>query len=252
MPRDRKALPWNALATHGVLARTVDDAATMLAAMAGFCDRDPLSFDAGEFGATAKPRSGVRLAFSADLGVAPVAAAVRADFSSAIAKIAGLFPDIEEAAPDCREAPGAFAVLRAALVYRQFADLVASHRAELTEPLIWNVERGAGITADQFLQAEEQRGRAFASFLDFFDRYDFLITPSASVPPFSNSLTDVLEIDGKMLATPIDYLAITFIVSLVGAPCVSIPFVRGGGETPFGVQIVARPRGDAKLVAFAR
>lgn len=226
----------------------------MLSAMAGFCDRDPLSYpiDAREFCEIVEPRRAPRIAFSFDLGVAPVSAAVRTEFLRAITKIAELCPDIEEAAPDCREALEAFAVLRAALVYRQFADLVRSYKAELTEPLVWNVERGAGITADQLLKAEEQRGRAFAAFLDFFDRYDFLITPSASVLPFSNALTDVVEMDGIPLATPIDYLAITFVISLVGMPCVSMPVGRSAGEIPFGVQIVARPRADARLLGFAR
>ena len=82
--------------------------------------------------------------------------------------------------------------------------------------------RGAGITADQFLEAEDKRGRAYAAFLEFFERFDFLVTPSASILPFSNTQTEVLEIDGRPLSIPIEYLAITFIISLVGMPCLSL------------------------------
>jgi amidase len=249
-----KTMPWNALSTNGVIARTVDDAAIMLAPMAGFDPRDPLSgFGDGEvplrLGELERPP---RVAFSADLGAAPVSARVRARFARAVENMAGACASLEEAAPDCAEALGAFAVLRAALVRRQFSDLVAARRGELTEPLIWNVERGAGVTAEQYLRAEEQRGRTYAAFLAFFDRYDFLLTPSASVEPFSNDQVEVLEIDGRALSSPIDYLAITFIVSLVGMPCVSIPCPQDSSATPFGVQIVAPPRQEGRLLALAR
>ncbi len=254
VPNPAKTTPWSALSTHGVMTRTVDDAELMLAAIAGFEPRDPLSCpcDGQGLDTPLELKRDLRLAVSPDLGAAPVSQAVRTQFSRAIAKLAGRYPNIEEAAPDCAEAPSAFAVLRAALVHRQFGDLVASRRALLTEPFIWNVERGAAITADQFLRAEEQRGRVCGAFLDFFDRYDFLITPAAAVLPFANDQADIVEIDGRRLSSPIDYLAITFIVSLVGMPCVSLPSIHTSAGVPFGIQIVAAPRTEARLLAFAR
>jgi amidase len=255
MPVSGKAIAWNALSSHGVLARTVDDAALMLSVMAGFDPRDPLSHpddDGRGLASIADLERTPRLAFSADLGVAPVSAAVRAEFSRAVSAIAACYPGAEEAAPNCAEASEAFAVLRAALVHRQFADLVARHRNILTEPFVWNVDRGAGITAEEFLMAEEQRSRTYAAFVAFFDRYDFLLTPSASVLPFSNTLVDVVDIDGRSLSSPIDYLAITFIISLVGMPSLSIPCRWTDAGIPFGLQIVAPPHADARLLAFAR
>jgi amidase len=56
----------------------------------------------------------------------------------------------------------------------------------------------------------------YAAFLAFFERYDFLLTPSASVMPFATTLTEVAEIDGCSLSSPIDYLTITFLVSTIG------------------------------------
>ena len=246
--------PWSALSTHGVLARTVDDAALMLSAMAGFDARDPLSHPNDErwLNPVGKLNRAPRLAFSVDLGAAPVSAAVRAEFARAVAAVATLYSEIEEAAPDCSEAPSAFSVLRAALVHRQFAELVASRGDELTEPLMWNVRRGAGITADQFLEAEDKRGHAYAAFLEFFERFDFLVTPSASILPFSNTQTEVLEIDGRPLSSPIEYLAITFIISLVGMPCLSLPCGQTATGLPFGIQIIAPPHNEARLLGFAR
>ena len=59
-------------------------------------------------------------------------------------------------------------------------------------------------------------------------------------------------IDGVSLETPIDYLAVTFIVSLVGFPVLTLPTPRRPDQKPFGVQIIAAPGEESKLFAFGR
>jgi amidase len=254
IPAPDKPLAWNALVTHGVLARSIDDAALMLSAMVGFEARDPLShpLDGSKLVPLGNVTTIPRLAFSADLGVAPISKAVRTEFGRAIAAIEALHPGIEEATPDCADAAQAFATLRAAIVHRQFAQLARRQRAILTEPFLWNVDRGHQMTADAFLAAEEQRSRTYAAFLAFFDHYDFLLTPSASVMPFATALKDITEIDGRPLSSPIEYLTITFLVSLVGLPSISIPCRWTDAGLPVGMQIIAPPHADAALLAFAR
>ena len=60
------------------------------------------------------------------------------------------------------------------------------------------------------------------------------------------------RIDDLRLETPIDYLTVTFIVSLVGFPVLTLPTPRRPDQKPFGVQIVAAPRQESKLFAFGR
>ena len=60
------------------------------------------------------------------------------------------------------------------------------------------------------------------------------------------------RIDDLRLETPIDYLAVTFIVSLVGFPVLTLPTPRRPDQKPFGVQIVAAPGQESKLFAFGR
>jgi amidase len=74
VPKIQK-LPFNPLSVEGPMARTVADVALMFDAQAGFHPQDPLSqvgphpsFSA----AAARPRKPTRIAFSADLGIAPV------------------------------------------------------------------------------------------------------------------------------------------------------------------------------------
>ena len=61
-----------------------------------------------------------------------------------------------------------------------------------------------------------------------------------------------MRIDDISLDTPIDYLAVTFIVSLVGFPVLTLPTPRRPDQKPFGVQIIAAPGEESKLFAFGR
>jgi amidase len=102
------------------------------------------------------------------------------------------------------------------------------------------------------LSAERRRTAIYRSFQDLFARKNFLVAPAASVFPWNNDAGEVTWIDDMRLETPIDYLAVTFIVSLVGFPVLTLPTPRHQDQMPFGVQIVAAPGQEAKLFAFGR
>ncbi len=252
IPSASRAQGWNALSTHGILARNADDAALMLSVMAGHDPRDPLSRPGAEDALSGVARPGVRIGVSADLGVAPMSRDVRTRFEDAVGAMRSIFPDIEPVSPNCAGGREAFGVLRGALVRRQFGWLVQEHRGVLTPQFLWNLERGEGLTADEFLAAEEVRTRIYLSFIRLFETFDVLITPSASVLPFSNRQEEVPEIDGRPLADRIDYLAITFLISLVGLPSISVPYWGGGSKVPIGLQIVAPPWREDLLLSLAR
>ncbi|MGY4594435.1 Asp-tRNA(Asn)/Glu-tRNA(Gln) amidotransferase A subunit family amidase [Bradyrhizobium sp. GM22.5] len=78
------------------------------------------------------------------------------------------------------------------------------------------------------------------------------MAPAASVLPWPNEISDVTTMDGAALETPIDYLAVTFIVSLVGFPVLTLPAPRAENELPFGIQIIAPPGCESRLFAFGR
>jgi len=239
-----RALAWDAGPTIGLLTRSVRDAALLFGHLSTSDPADPLSMRVWpEQKMPAKPR----LAASADLGVAPVAKAVRLDFASALAALG----PAEMAAPDCSGAMEAFGILRAAHIHHALAPLREAHREKLTETVLWNIARGDGLSAERYLQAEAIRSLLHRRFLEFFRHFDFLLLPSAAVPPFRHGSGEVLEIDGRPLATPIDYLAITFIITLAGCPALSLPYWSPGATLPFGLQIVAAPGEDLALLDFA-
>src|SRR6478672_10107413 len=224
-----RALGWDMLATHGLLARTVDDLELGLSACVGPDIRDPLSIGA-------EPQIGsdagrLQLAVTPDFGVAPVAKEVRSRFAAACDALSQI-ADVEEVSPDCGGAIEAFRTLRAAHVADSYGALLRDRRAELTPTVIWNIEAGGRLSAEDYLNAERRRTAIYRSFRELFSRADFLVAPAASVLPWPNEISDVTAIDGAALETPIDYLAVTFIVSLVGFPVLTLPVRREENELP--------------------
>ncbi|MGX1321469.1 amidase [Bradyrhizobium sp. USDA 377] len=249
IPSPRRPLGWDMLATHGFLARGVGDLELALSVCAGRDANDPLS--PSRVGDNRPLADRPRIAVTSDFGVAPVAREVRARFGTACDALARV-GDIVPSSPDCGGAIETFRTLRAAHIANSYGELLRTRRAELTPTVIWNIEAGANLSAEDYLNAERRRTVIYRSFCDLFTRADFLVAPAASVFPWPNEISDVMAIDGTELETPIDYLAVTFIVSLVGFPVLTIPVRREASELPFGIQIIAPPGCESRLFAFGR
>ncbi|WP_439363570.1 amidase [Bradyrhizobium sp. DASA03005] len=245
----RRPLGWDMLATHGFLARGVDDLELALSVCAGGDADDPLSL--GSAGDDPPIAGRPRIAVTPDFGVAPVAREVRVRFAAACESLARV-ADVVPSSPDCSGAIEAFRTLRAAHIANSYGELLRTRRSELTPTVIWNIEAGANLSAQDYLTAERRRAAIYRSFRELFTAADFLVAPAASVFPWPNEISDVTAIDGAALETPIDYLAVTFIVSLVGFPVLTLPAPRGVNELPFGIQIIAPPRCESRLFAFGR
>ena len=249
VPAPRRPLGWDMLATHGFLARGVDDLELALSACGGSDAHDPLS--AGIVSDDRAIAGRPRIAVTPDFGVAPVARDVRARFAAACEALARVV-DLVPSSPDCGGAIETFRTLRAAHIANSYGDLLKTRRAELTPTVIWNIEAGAKLSAEDYLNAERRRTAIYRSFRQLFTRADFMVAPAASVLPWPNEISDVTAIDSALLETPIDYLAVTFIVSLVGFPVLTLPAPRGVDELPFGIQIIAPPGCESRLFAFGR
>lgn len=251
IPEPGRTLGWSNLSTQGVLARTVQDAATMVDAMAGAHRDDPVSRLAQW---PRQPRFGpFRVAASNTLGGAfriddDVASAFQSACADA-ARVLGRHPD--HVSPDLAGAVESFKTLRAAESWMKFGKMVAEFEADLTPSYVWNVRQGATISAESYLRAEAARTKAWRELQTVFKTHDILMLPSASIMPFPNAQREVRAIGSEPCESIIDYLACTFLFSLVGFPAVSIPAPRADGQLPFGVQLVARPGDEAGLLGAA-
>jgi len=257
IPRSRKPLLWDYLDTDGILARSVEDAALMLSVMAGWDAADPIAIAAPwslpTFDATVVEQltGKVRVGFSADLGITPVDAEVKAVFEQAIARLPPLCQRVTPTHPDCSMARSAFEPMRAALLWYKQRHHYEQHFDQLTDTVRWNVARGQDISANDFLTASAQRDQLYRNFLKFFETHDILATVSVCVPPFPHDQPEVLKVNDTPLRHIIDYLTITYTISLTGLPALSMPCGWTKSGLPVGMQLVGPPHSEAALLQFA-
>jgi len=250
-PLDR---PFDTLSVEGPMGRSVGDVALMLDAMAGWRPEDPLSLPAPEESfqaAAATRRPPRRVGYSADLGISPVDPEVRAICAAAVRRFEEAGAAVEEACPDFSDAPETFQVLRGAGFVAGLGPLYEQDRDRLKPDIRWNIEYGLSLTADRIGRAERARGALYHRMVAFFTTYDLLACPAACVPPFDVKTRWVREVGDTVLDNYVDWLRLTFAITLTACPAISIPCGFTADGRPVGLQLVGRPRGEAALLAAA-
>jgi amidase len=242
------------LTVHGPMARNVEDLALLLDAMSGEHAADPLSLPALPASFRSAARSGnkpKRVAYSPDLGITPVDPEVAAVTRKAALRLAEAGVIVEEAHPDLREAHECFHVLRAFDFAVSKAVLLRSHRDLLKPEVVWNIEQGLKLTVEQIERAEAQRVAMTARTLEFFGTYDLLLSPATIVAPFPIGNRYVAECAGHKFDNYVEWLAIVYAITLVCCPALSLPCGFTASGLPVGLQMVAAPHGEARLLAGA-
>jgi amidase len=243
------------LSTNGPMARTVEDLALMLDAMAGEHPADPLSLPSPATPFLAAARSGAkprRVAYSATLGVTPVDPEIAAITRRAAERFAELGAVVEEAHPDFTGLHECFHVLRGYDYAVTKAELLRTHRDLLKPEVIWNIEKGLALTVETLERAEAERVRLSANALAFFERYDLLLTPATIVPPFPIEHRYVKECAGVTFDNYLDWLAIAYAITMVFCPGLSLPCGFTAENLPVGLQIAGPPRSEAPILAAAK
>ncbi|HYW64816.1 MAG TPA: amidase family protein [Bradyrhizobium sp.] len=243
------------LTVHGPMARNVEDIALLVDAMSGEHPADPLSLPVLPESFLSAARSGKgpkRVAYSPDLGITPVDPEVAAITGKAAGRFAEAGAIVEEAHPDLREAHECFHVLRAFDFAVSKAALLREHRDLLKPEVIWNIEQGLKLSVDDLIRAEAQRVAMSERTLKFFETYDLLLTPATIVAPFPIDHRYVAECAGTKFDNYVQWLGIVYAITLVCCPALSLPCGFTATGLPVGLQIVAAPRADARLLAGAK
>ncbi len=250
-----KSMAFDTMSVDGPMGRDVRDTALMLDAMSGTSAYDPLSIEppAVSFqAAVAAARPPRRVAYSADLGgITPVEREVRAVTSAAALRLVELGTKVEDATPDFTGFNEAFQVIRAFKFAADRKPLLDTHRDKLKPEVIWNIEKGLKLTALDIGRAEYLRGALVKRMAEFFETYDLLLCPAAIVPPFDVNVRYLGELDGHTFDSYIDWVGITYAITVTSCPAISVPCGFTADGRPIGMQIVAAPRQEAKLLAAA-
>jgi amidase len=243
------------LSVDGPMARNVEDVALLLDAMTGEHPADPVSLPCDGRPFLAGARSGWRprrVAVSRDLGITPVDAEVAEIVTQAARRFEDAGVIVEEAHPDLGEAHECFQTLRALSFAVSYGPLYETHRDKLKPEIVWNVEKGLALSAPEIVRAEHQRAAMFHRALGFFETYDLLLCPATIVAPFPVEQRYVESCAGHRFSNYVEWLAIAYAVTLIACPAISIPAGFTAEGLPVGLQIVAPPRAEVRLLAGAK
>jgi Asp-tRNA(Asn)/Glu-tRNA(Gln) amidotransferase A subunit family amidase len=245
VPSDKRGIGLTTYNVQGPMARTVADTSLMLSAMAGNDPSDPLSgpIDADIFRTVEDiDLSGLRVAWSTDLGCVPVDNDLARIFEDRVGMLASSFKSCERRDPDMADALDVFWVIRGVGFLAGRLDAYKNNRDKLGPNIISNVEAGLKMTAEEIAWANAEQTAIYRRFQEFFKDIDVLLCPGNSVPPFPVEQLYCDEINGKKTANYVEWLGIASAITLTGHPVTLIPTGLDHTGTPFGMQVVGPRR----------
>jgi amidase len=232
------------------MARTAEDCALMLQAIAGASERSPLGQSAAgrNFVGTIQP--GARVAYCADPARIGVDADIEGVCRQGAFALSAAGMTVEEIDLDLSAARPAFLALRGLWFVTHMAPRL-DQSSRFGPNVANNVRAGLETTTRALADAEQERGRIWHRFRELFSRFDYIATPCMAVPPFPVEQNYPDSIAGKPMQTYVDWIAPTFVLSLTGLPVGSVPCGLDASGLPVGLQIVGKPRGDEAVLALA-
>ncbi|MEO7762316.1 MAG: amidase family protein [Casimicrobiaceae bacterium] len=254
VPMNGRPLGWTPISVLGPMGRTVADARMLFAAQLGVDCRDPLSH-ALDPDAAAHARLAdlgrLRVAWTTDFGQCPVSSEIRAVTCGRMAAMRHLFRAVDEIDFDFGDADRCFDVIRALNFLARYKDAYDHHRDQLGPNIIANYEIGAAMSLADAAWAHDEQTRMFRRFQQTFGDYDLVMSPTVPVTPFPWTQLYLAELEGRTLKNYYHWLALTYVVTLVTNPAISLPCGVDDHGMPFGLQVVGRFGGDIELLDAA-
>jgi amidase len=247
------------MGVSGPMARTVADAALLLAVLAGPDPRAPFALDAPPpalaspdqvTGLLERDVRGLLVGWSPDLGL-PVEPAVRAALAPARQVLTDLGCTVVDVAPDLAGADEAFRTFRASRFVRAYGDLLRDHPGQIGPNVTWNVQQGLALTAADLRRAAALQAEVAGRVTELFQAVDVLACPVSQVVPFDVGLDWVRDINGIPQATYIDWMASCYLITMTGLPAMSVPAGFTPAGLPVGLQLVGARRSDWDLLGVA-
>ncbi|HXU90114.1 MAG TPA: amidase, partial [Methylomirabilota bacterium] len=246
---------WMPFSVQGPMARTVADVALLLSVMAGPDPRSPIAIrESGEPFRAPLERDfkGVCVAWSQDLGGLPIDGRVREVLTAQRKTFETLGCVVEDGEPDFKDAREIFQTWRAVAFAAKYGPLLAQHRRQMKDTVVWNIEQAGTLSARDVGDAEVRRTELYHRVREFMERHEFLLLPTTQVPPFDVTQAYVTEIDGVRLPTYIDWMRACSDITVTGLPAISVPAGFTADGLPVGLQIVGRHQDEWGVLQLAR
>ena len=246
---------WEATSVPGPMARNVADLALLLSVVAGPDPRSPLALETpGEGFASVRDTglAGVRAAVSVDLGGAfAVDTTVAGIVDAQRDVLAAAGATVTDAHPDLTGAEDTFRTLRAWLFQHKFGAMLEKNPDSFKPSLADNIRAGEKLTGEDIARAYERRTRLTERVRAFFTDHDVLVMPVSQVPPFSAEEEYPSTINGQVQSTYLDWMRSAYFITVTGCPAISVPAGFTPEGWPVGVQLVAAPNQERRLLEIA-
>lgn len=240
------------LGYEGPMGRSVADLAMLLSVQAGFDARVPLSIgqDPGQFTRPLdRSFKGARIGWLGDFnGYLPMEAGVMDTCTKALRHFETIGCTVEATQPDfaIERVWKTWLTLRGVLVAGGADALYANPktRAMLKPEAVWEIENGQRYSGTDFYRASVERTAWYQALNALFQRYDYLVLPTAQTFPFDAKLDWPKSIAGRLMDTYHRWMEVVVGGSLAGVPVLAVPAGFGPTGLPMGLQVMGRAQAD--------
>ena len=254
VPMDARALGWTPISVLGPMGRDVPDTRLLFAAQVGMDDREPLAFPLDPAAVAARRPAdlgSLRVAWTEDFGQAPVSQEIRRVMRERVGAMRHLFRSCDEVTFDFGEADRCFDVVRAMNFVTRYQAAYDKDPMSLGPNVRANYEMAREMSLPDAAWGHAEQTRVFRRFQAVFRDYDLVLSPTLPVTPFPWTQLYLEELEGTRLRNYYHWLALTYYVTLVTNPAISIPCGVDEHAIPFGLQVTGRFHGDLALLDAA-
>lgn len=246
VPSAGEELFLDQLSVCGAMGRSVADVALLMSVISGPDARAPLSGGEDPSGfqqPLERDFKGTRLGWLGDLnGYLPFEPEVLELCRAAFPAFESLGCTVEEAALPCSPAAlwDAWCTLRHWLVAGELEPLYKEPvtRARLKPEARWEVESAQSLSAHDVYRASAARSAWYNAAAELFERFEYLLLPSAQLFPFDASLTWPRAVNGVAMDTYHRWMEVVVPGSLLAGPVLNVPVGFGKQDLPMGLQII--------------
>ena len=249
-------LCWS-MDTVGPMARSVEDCAILLSAIAGHDSADPSSVRAPVPDYTGPIEDGGR---GLSIGVPRemidfdgMDGEARDAVSVAASMLRELGASVEDASlPSASNSGGAFVAIADTEAAAFHARWLRERRDDYDSGSRTRLEAASTLPAVDYIKAQRARSVIKGDMRELLERFDALLTPASNAP--AQPVESATAAPGGSYRGSADMARrrLTSPASLAGLPALSVPcgFTRSG--LPVGLQLIGRPFGEATLFRIGR